>query len=241
MGRGKVQLKRIDDKIRRQVTFSKRRSGLIKKARELSVLCGVEVGLVIFSTKGRLYEFCSGSRYAPHLISSSFQVSTAFFAKLLERYQQHNAEEIAASKNAGDTDKKHNLECSGLRTGASRSLKMIQSDIEAQDLDNLDVPELTKLEEELDAVLRQTRSRKTQLMMETLTALIEQEKQLKEEKLLLENEIAAKEQQIRDRAADEEPVQQNTSAANHTTTTTSNNNNNCSSDDDVPATILRLI
>ncbi|XP_028953360.1 MADS-box transcription factor 14-like [Malus domestica] len=224
MGRGKVQLKRIDDKIRRQVTFSKRRSGLIKKARELSVLCGVEVGLVIFSTKGRLYEFCSGSS----------------FAKLLERYQQHNAEEIAASKNAGDTDKKHNLECSGLRTGASRSLKMIQSDIEAQDLDNLDVPELTKLEEELDAVLRQTRSRKTQLMMETLTALIEQEKQLKEEKLLLENEIAAKEQQIRDRAADEEPVQQNTSAANHTTTTTSNNNNNCSSDDDVPATILRL-
>ncbi|TQD90058.1 hypothetical protein C1H46_024373 [Malus baccata] len=152
--------------------------------------------------------------------------SFLLFAKLLERYQQHNAEEIAASKNAGGTDKKHNLECSGLRTGASRTLKMIQSDIEAQDLDNLDVPELTKLEEELDAVLRQTRSRKTQLMMETLTALIEQ--------------IAAKEQQIRDRAADEEPVQQNTSAANHTTTATSNNNNNCSSDDDVPATILRL-
>ncbi|XP_048434760.1 truncated transcription factor CAULIFLOWER A isoform X1 [Pyrus x bretschneideri] len=223
MGRGKVQLKRIDDKIRRQVTFSKRRSGLIKKARELSVLCGVEVGLVIFSTKGRLYEFCSGSS----------------FAKLLERYQQHNAEEIAASKNAGGTDKKHNLECSGLRTGASQSLKMIQSDIEAQDIDNLDVPELTKLEEELDAVLRQTRSRKTQLMMETLTALIEQEKQLKEEKLLMENEIAAKEQQIRDRAADEEPAQQNTSTANNTTIT-SNNNNNCSSDDDVPATMLRL-
>ncbi|XP_048434761.1 truncated transcription factor CAULIFLOWER A isoform X2 [Pyrus x bretschneideri] len=220
MGRGKVQLKRIDDKIRRQVTFSKRRSGLIKKARELSVLCGVEVGLVIFSTKGRLYEFCSGSS----------------FAKLLERYQQHNAEEIAASKNAGGTDKKHNLECSGLRTGASQSLKMIQSDIEAQDIDNLDVPELTKLEEELDAVLRQTRSRKTQLMMETLTALIEQ---LKEEKLLMENEIAAKEQQIRDRAADEEPAQQNTSTANNTTIT-SNNNNNCSSDDDVPATMLRL-
>ncbi|XP_068345556.1 MADS-box transcription factor 14-like [Pyrus communis] len=223
MGRGKVQLKRIDDKIRRQVTFSKRRSGLIKKARELSVLCGVEVGLVIFSTKGRLYEFCSGSS----------------FAKLLERYQQHNAEEIAASKNAGGTDKKHNWECSGLRTGASQSLKMIQSDIEARDIDNLDVPELTKLEEELDAVLRQTRSRKTQLMMETLTALIEQEKQLKEEKLLMENEIAAKEQQIRDRAADEEPAQQNTSTANNTTIT-SNNNNNCSSDDDVPATVLRL-
>ncbi|XP_050105436.1 truncated transcription factor CAULIFLOWER A-like [Malus sylvestris] len=175
MGRGKVELKLIDDKLRRQVTFSKRRSGLIKKARELSVLCGVEVGLVIFSAKGRLYEFCSGES----------------LGKLLERYQMHSEEEIGASKNAGGTDKKHNSECSDLRAGANRSPKMIQSGREAQDLDNLDVPELTQLEEELDALLRQTRSRKTQLMMENLTALIETEKQLKEEKRLIENEIAA--------------------------------------------------
>lgn len=91
MGRGKVQLKRIEDKIRRQVTFSKRRSGLMKKARELSVLCGVEVGLIIFSAKGRLYEFCSGDRYAVRslfLISRlainifflSFTLSTAWFS-----------------------------------------------------------------------------------------------------------------------------------------------------------------
>ncbi|TQD72741.1 hypothetical protein C1H46_041732 [Malus baccata] len=71
MGRGKVQLKRIDDKIRRQVTFSKRRTGLIKKARELSVLCGVDVGLVIFSPKGRLYEFCSGERTYKRLIGAT--------------------------------------------------------------------------------------------------------------------------------------------------------------------------
>ncbi|XP_068324234.1 MADS-box transcription factor 14-like isoform X1 [Pyrus communis] len=175
MGRGKVELKLIDNKLRRQVTFSKRRSGLIKKARELSVLCGVEVGLVIFSAKGRLYEFCSGES----------------LGKLLERYQMHSEEKISASKNAGGTDKKHNAECSDLRAGASLSLKMSQSGMEAQDLDNLDVPELTQLEKELDALLRQTRSRKTQLMMETRTALIETEKQLKEEKRLIENEIAA--------------------------------------------------
>ncbi|XP_068324235.1 truncated transcription factor CAULIFLOWER D-like isoform X2 [Pyrus communis] len=161
MGRGKVELKLIDNKLRRQVTFSKRRSGLIKKARELSVLCGVEVGLVIFSAKGRLYEFCSGES----------------LGKLLERYQMHSEEKISASKNAGGTDKKHNAECSDLRAGASLSLKMSQSGMEAQDLDNLDVPELTQLEKELDALLRQTRSRK--------------EKQLKEEKRLIENEIAA--------------------------------------------------
>ncbi|CAI0380958.1 unnamed protein product [Linum tenue] len=32
MGRGRVQLKRIENKINRQVTFSKRRAGLLKKA-----------------------------------------------------------------------------------------------------------------------------------------------------------------------------------------------------------------
>ncbi|TQD75296.1 hypothetical protein C1H46_039177 [Malus baccata] len=59
MGRGKVERKLIDNKLRRQVMFSKWRNGLIKKARELFVLCGVEVGLVIFSAKWKLYKFYS--------------------------------------------------------------------------------------------------------------------------------------------------------------------------------------
>ncbi|KAI0524601.1 hypothetical protein KFK09_003978 [Dendrobium nobile] len=61
MGRGKVELKRIENKINRQVTFAKRRNGLLKKAYELSVLCEAEVALIIFSNRGKLYEFCSSS------------------------------------------------------------------------------------------------------------------------------------------------------------------------------------
>ncbi|KAE8720480.1 hypothetical protein F3Y22_tig00019423pilonHSYRG00057 [Hibiscus syriacus] len=61
MGRGRVQLKRIENKINRQVTFSKRRSGLLKKAHEISVLCDAEVALIVFSTKGKLFEYSSGS------------------------------------------------------------------------------------------------------------------------------------------------------------------------------------
>lgn len=57
MGRGKVEVKRIENKITRQVTFSKRKSGLLKKAYELSVLCDAEVSLIIFSNGGKLYEF----------------------------------------------------------------------------------------------------------------------------------------------------------------------------------------
>ena len=61
--RGRVELRRIEDRTSRQVRFSKRRSGLFKKAYELSVLCDAQVALIVFSPAGRLYEFASsGSR-----------------------------------------------------------------------------------------------------------------------------------------------------------------------------------
>jgi SRF-type transcription factor (DNA-binding and dimerisation domain) len=65
MGRGKIAIKRIESVTSRQVTFSKRRKGLLKKARELSILCDAEVGLVVFSCTDRLYEFSSSSMGKP--------------------------------------------------------------------------------------------------------------------------------------------------------------------------------
>eukprot|EP01018_Ginkgo_biloba_P003070 Gb_38922 [translate_table: standard] len=59
MGRGRVELKRIQNRINRQVTFSKRRNGLLKKACELSILCDVEVALIIFSPTAKIHEFAS--------------------------------------------------------------------------------------------------------------------------------------------------------------------------------------
>ncbi|KAK4599273.1 hypothetical protein RGQ29_009361 [Quercus rubra] len=61
MGRVKLQIKRIENTTSRQVTFSKRRNGLIKKAYELSVLCDVDVALIMFSPSGRLGHF-SGNK-----------------------------------------------------------------------------------------------------------------------------------------------------------------------------------
>eukprot|EP00850_Spirogloea_muscicola_P002689 SM000010S04327 [mRNA] locus=s10:928636:929455:- [translate_table: standard] len=43
------------------ITFSKRRNGLIKKASELSVLCGCDVAVILFSPTGKYVEFCSCS------------------------------------------------------------------------------------------------------------------------------------------------------------------------------------
>ncbi|KAL1344764.1 agamous-like MADS-box protein AGL16 isoform X7 [Arachis hypogaea] len=59
MGRGKIVIRRIDNSTSRQVTFSKRRSGLLKKAKELSILCDAEVGVTIFSSTGKLYDYAS--------------------------------------------------------------------------------------------------------------------------------------------------------------------------------------
>lgn len=52
-------MKKIEDATSRQVTFSKRRNGLLKKAYELSVLCDAQVAVIVFAQNGRLYEFSS--------------------------------------------------------------------------------------------------------------------------------------------------------------------------------------
>ncbi|XP_020984465.2 agamous-like MADS-box protein AGL104 [Arachis duranensis] len=61
MGRVKLEIKRIENTTNRQVTFSKRRNGLIKKAYELSILCDIDIALIMFSPSGRLNHF-SGKR-----------------------------------------------------------------------------------------------------------------------------------------------------------------------------------
>ena len=57
--RGRVELRRIEDRVSRQVLFSKHRAGLFKKAFELSLLCDADVALLVFSPAGKLYEYAS--------------------------------------------------------------------------------------------------------------------------------------------------------------------------------------
>ncbi|KAG4090311.1 hypothetical protein H8356DRAFT_1713744 [Neocallimastix lanati (nom. inval.)] len=59
MGRKKIAIKKITDERNRQVTFSKRKFGLMKKAYELSVLCGCEVGLIMFTANNKLFQYAS--------------------------------------------------------------------------------------------------------------------------------------------------------------------------------------
>ena len=58
MGRKKIKIERIENAKNRNVTFNKRKIGLMKKAIELSVLCDCEVALIVFGKDG-VYQFAS--------------------------------------------------------------------------------------------------------------------------------------------------------------------------------------
>ncbi|KAK7274639.1 hypothetical protein RIF29_15735 [Crotalaria pallida] len=158
MGRGRVELKRIENKINRQVTFSKRRNGLLKKAYELSVLCDAEVALIIFSSRGKLCEFGS-----------------AGITKTIERYQR-----------CSFTPQDDHVECetqswyqevSKLKA-KYESLQRTQRHLLGEDLGPLSIKELQNLEKQLEGALAQARQRKTQIMIEQMEDLRRKERHL---------------------------------------------------------------
>src|SRR3989338_3746493 len=59
LGRRRIPIQFITDRNRRQITFSKRKAGIMKKAFELSILTGTEVLLLITSETGHIYTFAS--------------------------------------------------------------------------------------------------------------------------------------------------------------------------------------
>ncbi|KAJ8458063.1 hypothetical protein OPV22_030989 [Ensete ventricosum] len=173
MGRGRVELKRIENKINRQVTFAKRRNGLLKKAYELSVLCDAEVALIVFSNRGKLYEFCSSSS----------------MLKTLERYQKCNygapetniiSREIqACCKLISLFSQTQTSQQEYLKLKARvEALQRSQRNLLGEDLGPLSIKELEQLERQLDASLRQIRSTRTQCMLDQLADLQRREQML---------------------------------------------------------------
>ncbi|CAN8252429.1 unnamed protein product [Cochlearia groenlandica] len=61
MGRGKIEIKRIENANNRVVTFSKRKNGLVKKAKEITVLCDAKVALIVFGSNGKMTDYCCPS------------------------------------------------------------------------------------------------------------------------------------------------------------------------------------
>ncbi|PSS13495.1 Floral homeotic protein APETALA 1 A like [Actinidia chinensis var. chinensis] len=215
MGRGRVQLKRIENKINRQVTFSKRRGGLLKKANEISVLCDAEVALIVFSHKGKLFEYSTDAcmekileryerySYAERDLAHDIQTPknwsmecTRLGAKIellqrniriLERYERYSYAERDLAHDI-QTPKNWSMECT--RLGAK--IELLQRNIRhsmGQDLESVSLKDLQHLEPQLDTALKRVRSRKNQLMYESISELQKKEKAIKEQNNMLANKI----------------------------------------------------
>ncbi|KAH1202140.1 Agamous-like MADS-box protein AGL14 [Glycine max] len=159
MVRGKTQMKRIENETSRQVTFSKRRNGLLKKAFELSVLCEAEVALIIFSTRGRLYEF------------SSSRCSSV--NKTVERYQR-KIKDLGVSNKGIHENTQHLKEGDMSMAKKIEHLEDSRRKLLGDELDKCSIDELQQLENQLERSLDKIRARKEKCLLEVNKRLREQ-------------------------------------------------------------------
>ncbi|XP_022774003.1 floral homeotic protein PMADS 1-like [Durio zibethinus] len=139
MGRGKIEIKRIENSTNRQVTYSKRRNGIFKKAQELTVLCDAKVSLIMFSSTGKLREFVS-----PNISTKTF----------FDLYQRTSGIDLWSSHYEKMQENYRRLE---------EINKKLRRDIRQRvggDLNDLNIKELQALEAEMDSSLVAVRERK---------------------------------------------------------------------------------
>ncbi|CAN6342973.1 unnamed protein product [Urochloa humidicola] len=181
MGRGKVEVRRIENSVSRQVTFSKRRRGLAKKARELAVLCDADVAMLVFSDKGKLHHF------AAH----------ASMERILDRYERYLLCE------GGDVMEDHLAEMRGNMShddiklmSRIEALQKSRRNLMGEQLESLTFTEVQQLEHQIGTALRNIRSRKDHVLLSSMEELRKKERFLVEQNSLLEKEKASLDQSL---------------------------------------------
>ncbi|PWA67818.1 transcription factor, MADS-box, Transcription factor, K-box [Artemisia annua] len=170
MVRQKTQIRKIENLASRQVTFSKRRRGLFKKAQELSTLCDVDMALIVFSATGKLFH------YSPLSINQVLERR-----KLLPQNtgEQQSSEEIQIARRRSAILSKELAE----RTRELRQMK-------GEDLEGLDLKELNKLEAIIESRLAAVVKTKGEQMLKEIGTLKKKEVQLQEENAHLKQQLA---------------------------------------------------
>ncbi|KAJ7971118.1 MADS-box transcription factor [Quillaja saponaria] len=198
MGRGRVQLKRIENKISRQVTFSKRRTGLLKKAHEISVLCDAQVALIVFSTKGKLFEYSTDSS----------------MEGIIERYERNSYAEQRLVLANTESQGSWSLEYTQL-IGRHEVLERTLRNFMGEDLDPMSLKDLQQLEQQIDIALKRIRTRKNQFSHESISDLQKKAKALQEQNNMLVKKLKENEKTLTEHTGCDQEIQgQNSSTFN---------------------------
>ncbi|KAK3428248.1 hypothetical protein EUGRSUZ_E01006 [Eucalyptus grandis] len=144
MGRGKIEIKRIENSNNRQVTYSKRRNGLIKKAKEISVLCDAQVSVIIFGSSGKMHEYCSSNT---SLVDILDQYHTQCGKRLWDAKQENLSNELDRIKKEND------------------NLQIQLRHLKGEDITSLNHRELIILEDTLENGLGCVRDQKDEVLM----------------------------------------------------------------------------
>ncbi|XP_052191029.1 agamous-like MADS-box protein MADS9 [Diospyros lotus] len=192
MGRGKIEIKRIENSSNRQVTYSKRRNGIIKKAKEISVLCDAQVSLIIFASSGKMHEYCSPSTTLTNILDKYHKQSDK---RLWDAKHENLSNELDRIKKEND------------------SMQIELRHLKGEDITSLHYKELMAIEEALENGLARIRDKQ----MEYYNMMKENEEMVEEENKRLNYELHQKLMNI-ERGEMESGYHQQQRAADYQTT-----------------------
>ncbi|XP_076957075.1 floral homeotic protein AGAMOUS-like [Bidens hawaiensis] len=163
LGKEKTEIKRIENKKNRLVTFCKRRDGLFKKAYELCILSDAEVALIVFSGGGRLYEYANNSvrgtidRYKKSCLPSNGSVAEPNTAQFYQHEATKLREQIACIQNQN---------------------RQIYRNIMGESLTSMPGKDLQNLESKLEKAISKIRARKSELLFAEIERMQKRELEL---------------------------------------------------------------
>lgn len=172
MARGKVQMRRIENPVHRQVTSCKRRMGLLKKAKELSVLCDADIGVMVFSPHGKVYELATNGN----------------MQGLIERYKGSNTEAHGESSEQNKPEVIQQ-EVLLLRQEIDLLQKGLRYMYGENDINHMNLNELQTLESNLEIWVHNIRYTKMQIISREIEMLKTKEGILKAANDILQERI----------------------------------------------------
>ncbi|KAK3413846.1 hypothetical protein EUGRSUZ_I02376 [Eucalyptus grandis] len=139
MGRGKIEIQKIENDTNRQVTYSKRRNGIFKKAHELTVLCDARVSILMLSGNKKLHEYISPTTTTKRMIDD---YQKALGIDLWTTHYDRMQEELRKLKEVNNNFRKEIRQILG------------------HDLNELSYAELHSLEQTIESSVNSVRQRK---------------------------------------------------------------------------------